>query len=184
MTRHDWASGIGMAAVAAMALAGCGGGASDGAGDLEAETDRPGASAVEESQAAGASEKSSDGSDADTGVKVTVGDTEYVVDTSLGGDCRVGGTDPADLDIAAYGYDVESGSRVELRFSRQSAESSISGEDEYFGQLGVASGQQQWQLRTTEPLQLSTDGAEAAGSVTMEDNDGATTQVDFEVTCP
>ena len=180
-TRRRRGVAIGVS-IAVIAMAGCGGD--------DSASDTPGAAnAPAEADAGDPAESAPDADDgggttADTGVIVTVGGVEYVVDTLLGGSCEVAGSGPDDLDVRAYGYDVESGQRVELTLSRQSADSSISGEDEYFGSLGIASGAESWQMRTTEAPPLSNSGSGVSGAVTMEDGDGVPAEVEFEVDCP
>ena len=167
--------------VGVLALAGCGG--DDSASEASGDTDAP-APAGADDPAEPTADADAGGTTAETGVVVTADGVEYVVDTSLGGSCEVAGTGPDDLDVRAYGYDVESGQRVELTLSRQSADSSISGEDEYFGSLGIASGAESWQMRTTEAPPLSASGSGVSGTVTMEDGDGVPAEVEFEVDCP
>lgn len=123
--------------------------------------------------------------DRDTGVVVTVDGAEYRVDTQLGGSCRTEYDPDRQDDLSASGYDVETGTRVELGFSRQAAEFSPSGEDEYYGRLFIASSPTSWQIQTQEPWEwIDGDRSTVAGSVTMEDDEGGTADITFEVTCP
>jgi hypothetical protein len=119
----------------------------------------------------------------DTGVIITVDGVEHVVDTSLGGKCTTDG-DPTypDTDLAAYGYDQDGG-RVELSFLHQDASTSISGEPEYFGSVGTMDGH--WQVRTLEPWPwLEGDRSRVTGTATMEDGEGQTVDVSYDVQCP
>lgn len=125
------------------------------------------------------------GGDGDTGVVVTIDGAEYRVDTEFGGSCSTEYDPERETDLKAYGYDVETGIRVELSFSRQSAEFSPSGEEEYYGGFYVASSPESWQVQSLEPWPwIDGDRSTVSGSVTMEDGDGGTADIEFEVTCP
>lgn len=180
---------IALAGAMALGLAACG---DDALSELQAAAtptagvpgeDASGSPGATESNGA-ASAGQADGGGEDTGVTVTADGTEYFVDTELGGQCQI---DPAVDDgnvVTAYGYDTVSGSRVELTLGRQPASTSISGQDEYYGRLGIASGAESWQSRSTEPWPFAVGGAPVSGTLTMEDVDGATVDVTFSVDCP
>ncbi len=123
------------------------------------------------------------GGSEDTGVIVTVDGVEHVVDTSLGGRCTTDGDSRyPDTDLAAFGYDQDGG-RVELSFKHQGADSSVSGEPEYFGFLSTLDGH--WQVQTLEPWPwLDGDRSRVSGTATMEDSDGQSVEVGYEVQCP
>lgn len=119
----------------------------------------------------------------DTGVTITVDGVEHVVDTSLGGGCATDG-DPGDpdTDLKAYGYDQD-GQRVEFSFKHQGAGESTSGQPEYFGFLSTVDGH--WQMQTTEPFAwLEGDRSHVTGTATMEDGDGQTVEVGYDIRCP
>jgi hypothetical protein len=119
----------------------------------------------------------------DTGVIITVDGVEHVVDTSLGGKCTTDG-DPSypDTELAAFGYDQDGG-RVELTFRHQGADTSVSGKDEYFGSVSTLDGH--WQMQTVEPFSwLDGDRSHVTGTATMEDSDGQTVEVGYDVQCP
>jgi len=160
--------------VALMAvLAGCGGG-----GGVLQGVENAGESESTTSQATG-----DGGSSEDTGVVISVDGVEHVVDTTLGGKCVTDG-DPKypDTDLAAFGYDQDGG-RVELSFSHQDASNSISGKPEYFGSVDTLDGH--WQVRAFEPWPwLDGDRSHVTGMATMEDGEGQTVEVSYDVQCP
>lgn len=128
------------------------------------------------------------GDSGDTGdapAVITVDGTTYSVPNFLGGKCQTVGEPERNQDLAVFGYE-ETGQRIELSFTRQDAEFAPSGQEEFYGSLSIASGQDgQWQVSSLEPWPwLEGDRSSVSSTVTMADTDGNEVEVSFEVTCP
>ena len=161
---------------AGVLITACGGGGDDQAGNGGGEDS--GNTSGTASQAGGASGA--------TGVVISVDGAEYQVDTSLGGSCSTQSNPDSGAELAAFGYDAATGKRVELSFQSQDAEFSPTGEDAYYGGLFIAQDEGgNWQVDSAEPWPwLDGDRSRVTGTVTMEDFDGNTVEVTFDVECP
>lgn len=157
-------------------------------GDDDAEVDEAVGDDTGEDAESGDGAATGDGGSGgeDTGVVIEVDGVTYMVDTELGGSCETQGDPEQGSDLYVAGYDVETGRRVEMSFDRQSAEFSPSGEEEFYGGLFIALDEGgDWQVASLEPWPwLGSDGPGVTGTVTMEDFDGQSVEVTFDVTCP
>lgn len=119
----------------------------------------------------------------DAEIVVSAEGTEYVVlDTSLGGTCEISDTETGQQ-ISAFGFDAETGSRVELSLRQQTGDTTPSGVDEYFGAFSVASGELRYQSNSTDPWPFAVaDPME--GTLAMETDDGRVVDVTFRIDCP
>ncbi len=120
---------------------------------------------------------------------ITADGVEYAVDTRLGGSCDTEGEGaPHFTDLMVFGYEVESGERVELVFDRRPPENTPSGQEEFYGRLSIGgdSGGPSWRTLSLDPwLWLADERSTVTGSATMETPDGSeSVEVTFEVTCP
>lgn len=175
---------VGAVAAASLLLAGCGG---DSAGTAPDDaTDDAGATTVDDGDSTGA--PVDDGGDVagDAPAVITVDGQAYPIPNFMGGQCSTESEPERSRDLAVYGY-AESGERIELSFSRVSADSSQSGQEEFHGQLGSIGGGAEgpWTVTSLDPWPwLDGDRSRVADTVTMEDRDGGTIEVAFDVTCP
>ena len=98
--------------------------------------------------------------------------------------CDTTGDPKRNTDLTLYGY-AASGERVELTFMHQPADESPAGTEQYYGSLGLSSGSAgHWQSQSSEPWSfLSGDRSSVNGSVTMDDTEGQSVDVTFDITC-
>lgn len=172
MRRRNRIIAIGISSVAILVLAACGGGGGDDADDA------PSSPAAD----AGANGVGgAGGSGAESAVTVTVDGTEYAVTTVQ--TCETETDVEREEDLKMFGF-AESGERVELSFRYQGADESPSGTEQYYGSVGIASGETSAQVVADEPFEfLSGDRATVSGSVEMETTDGEPVDVAFDITC-
>lgn len=116
---------------------------------------------------------------------ITVDGDTYTMSNYLGGRCDTDDDVSIGRDLAASGYDDETGTRVELSFTRQSAEFSPSGEEEFYGSLSLGSGSGgQWQVTSLEPWPwIDGDRSTVTGTAMMADSDGNEVEVTFDISC-
>lgn len=126
--------------------------------------------------------KQSTGGGGAADVVVAVDGKKYPVTTVQ--TCDTKGDPERNRDLTVYGY-AKSGERVELTFMHQPADESPSGTEQYYGSLGLSSGSDgEWQTQSSEPWPfLSGSRSSVSGSVTMEDSDGQSVDVTFDVSC-
>lgn len=176
---------VGAAAAASLLLTGCGADTADTAPDSDGVD--AGATAVDGDDGTGASVQGDDGAGGGTSdVVITVDGQAYPIPNFMGGQCNTESEPERARDMAVYGF-AESGERIELWFDRVSAESSSSGQEEYWGHLGRIGGGAEgpWTTTSLEPWPwLAEDRSHVTDTVTMEDSDGGTIEVAFDVTCP
>lgn len=177
---------VALAAALSIGAAGCGDDGTSGFGGLGAapedapDTDATADSDPEPDPAADA------GSGAvleDPDLIVEVAGTEYVVDTDRGGYCEIDGDTETGSQISAGGFDAASGTRVELALRHQTADTTPSEVDEWFGGLSIASSPVQWMTSSTEPWPFEVADP-VSGTVTMEDDNGQIVPVTFRLDCP
>lgn len=169
-----------MAVSSLLLLSGCGG---DDDSNTSADADAP--DAGDPADQGDQSVDEPDGAGGDSDVVVTVGGVEYpmtIVQT-----CHTERDEDRSTDLAMYGF-AESGERVELSFRYQTAEDSPTGTDQYYGQVGVKSGEVSAQVSSDEPFDfLEGDRSTVTGAVTMESTSGESVtaiEVAFTITCP
>ncbi len=168
------------AIVSLVLLAGCGD--DDGAGG-----DASSVTSSENPQAGKSSDTVGDaptGGGSDSDVVVTVDGQTYPL--SIVQACQTERDEARSTDLAVYGF-AETGERVELTFRYQVAEESPTGTEQYYGSVGIASGQLSAQTVVDEPFDfLQGDRSSVSGTVSMETTPGParTVDVEFDITCP
>lgn len=123
---------------------------------------------------------SGDGSD----VTVTVDGVEYAVTTVQS--CATETDTGSETDVEVFGF-AETGERIEFTLSYQGADTSPTGTDQYFGRVGVKSGELSASVTADDPFEFLTDDrSTVAGSLQMETTTDPIRTVDVEVdiTCP
>lgn len=179
----------GAVAAVSLLLAGCGGDSAGTAPDGAAVD--AGATTVDGGDSTGAPVDGGGDAVADALAVITVDGITYSFPDFMGGDCNTQGDPDRNEDLKVLGYAESSdGStgrpNVSLRFDRTSAESSPSGEEEFWGHLGSIGGGAEgpWTATSLEPWPwLAGDRSHVTGTVTMEDSDGGTVEVAFDITC-
>jgi len=126
--------------------------------------------------------KQTTGSGGGAAVVIAVDGKKYPVTTIQ--TCDTTGDPKRNTDLTVYGY-AKSGERVELTFMHQPADESPTGNEEYYGSLGLSSGSAgHWQTQSSEPWPfLSGDRSSVSDSVTMDDSEGQSVEVTFDITC-
>ncbi|WP_436794181.1 hypothetical protein [Actinospongicola halichondriae] len=162
-------------------FAGCGdddAASNDGGGETSPSADESSTPAADDGDPAG------DAGDAESDVTVTVDGTVYAVTTVQ--ECSTETDLDRETDVGVYGY-AETGERVELVLSYQGAETSPTGTDQYFGRVGISSGELSASVTADEPFDFLTDDrSSVVGSLEMETSTEPirTIDVDIDVTCP
>ncbi len=170
-------------AAGVLLLAGCG---DDDAGSTDAasETSAGGDESSTLEPAAGDTDPAGDAGAGESAVTVTVDGTVYAVTTVQ--QCSTEPDVERETDVGVYGF-AETGERVELVLSYQGAATSPTGTDQYFGRIGISSGELSASVTADEPFDFLTDDrSTVVGSLEMETSTEPirTIDVDIDVTCP
>ncbi len=177
-----WTLAIALAGV--LLLAGCGDddAADDAApGDVSSDVDESGSSTPETDGGTGEAGETGPG---ESDVTVTVDGTTYAVTTVQ--QCSTETDVERETDVAVYGF-AETGERIELVLSHQGAETSPTGTDQYFGRVGISSGELSVAVTADEPFDFLTDDRSSVeGSLEMisTTDPSRTVDVEIDVTCP